>query len=128
MYPWVSPRGFAAVGALGEVVADARVTRFARWLSDRGVLTETYDDLWRWSVTEVDAFWDAIWAYFGVVGERGDGPRPGGRAHAGGGLTVVPRRDAQLRGERAAPRGRRPGRHRGGLPLGGGRAPRADLP
>ena len=62
-----------------EVVANARVTRFARWLSDRGVLTETYDDLWRWSVTEVDAFWDAIWAYFGVVGERGDGPvREGG--------------------------------------------------
>ncbi len=62
-----------------EVVANARVTRFARWLSDRGVLTENYDDLWRWSVTEVDAFWDAIWAYFGVVGERGDGPvREGG--------------------------------------------------
>src|SRR5690606_41209585 len=62
-----------------EVVANARVPRFARWLSDRGVLTEHYDDLWRWSVTEVDAFWDAIWAYFGVGGERGDGPvREGG--------------------------------------------------
>ncbi|MEU8797866.1 acetoacetate--CoA ligase [Spirillospora sp. NPDC048819] len=62
-----------------EVVANARVTHFVHWLWDRGVLTETYDDLWRWSVTEVDAFWDAIWSYFEVVGERGDGPvRTGG--------------------------------------------------
>ncbi|TYK53444.1 acetoacetate--CoA ligase [Actinomadura decatromicini] len=62
-----------------EVVANARVTHFVHWLWDRGVLTESYDDLWRWSVTEVDAFWDAIWSYFQVVGERGDGPvRTGG--------------------------------------------------
>ncbi|WP_131736358.1 acetoacetate--CoA ligase [Actinomadura roseirufa] len=62
-----------------EVVANARVTHFIHWLAERGVHTETYDDLWRWSVTEVDAFWDAIWAYFEVVGERGDGPvRTGG--------------------------------------------------
>ncbi|WP_141581235.1 acetoacetate--CoA ligase [Actinomadura sp. WMMA1423] len=62
-----------------EVVANARVTRFVHWLGDRGVLAESYDELWRWSVTEVDAFWDAIWSYFQVVGERGDGPvRTGG--------------------------------------------------
>lgn len=62
-----------------EVVANARVTRFAHWLGDRGVLKESYDELWQWSVTEVDAFWDAIWSYFEVVGERGDGPvRTGG--------------------------------------------------
>ncbi|MDL4775986.1 MULTISPECIES: acetoacetate--CoA ligase [Thermomonosporaceae] len=62
-----------------DVVANARVTHFTHWLWDRGVLTESYDELWRWSVTEVDAFWDAIWSYFGVVGERGDGPvRSGG--------------------------------------------------
>ncbi|HEY8481956.1 MAG TPA: AMP-binding protein, partial [Spirillospora sp.] len=62
-----------------EVVANARVTHFVHWLWDRGVLTETYDDLWRWSVTEIDAFWDAIWSYFDVVGDRGDGPvRTGG--------------------------------------------------
>lgn len=62
-----------------EVVANARVTRFIHWLWDRGVRAESYDDLWRWSVTEVDDFWDAIWSYFDVVGERGDGPvREGG--------------------------------------------------
>ncbi|KAB2361059.1 acetoacetate--CoA ligase [Actinomadura montaniterrae] len=62
-----------------EVVANARVTRFIHWLWDRGVRAESYDELWRWSVTEVDDFWDAIWSYFDVAGERGDGPvREGG--------------------------------------------------
>jgi len=62
-----------------EIIANARVTHFIHWLWDRGVLTESYEDLWRWSVTEVDAFWDAIWSYFEVVGQRGDGPvRSGG--------------------------------------------------
>ena len=62
-----------------EVVANARVTHYLHWLWDRGVLAESYEELWKWSVTEVDAFWDSIWSYFTVVGERGDGPvRTGG--------------------------------------------------
>ncbi|WP_018653409.1 acetoacetate--CoA ligase [Actinomadura flavalba] len=61
------------------VVANARATHFQHWLWDRGILTESYDELWSWSVREVDAFWDAIWSYFDVVGRRGDGPvRTGG--------------------------------------------------
>jgi acetoacetyl-CoA synthetase len=31
----------------------------------------TYDELWRWSVTDLDGFWGSIWDRFGV-GERGD--------------------------------------------------------
>lgn len=62
-----------------EVVARAQVTRYLQWLWDRGVLLESYEELWRWSVTEIDAFWDSVWAYFGVRGERGSGPvREGG--------------------------------------------------
>ncbi|MFC5744239.1 acetoacetate--CoA ligase [Actinomadura rugatobispora] len=62
-----------------EVVAGSRTTAFMRWLRERGVEAGSYDELWRWSVTEVDAFWDALWSYFEVVGERGDGPvRDGG--------------------------------------------------
>ncbi|GAA4236021.1 acetoacetate--CoA ligase [Actinomadura meridiana] len=73
-----------------EVVANARVSHFVHWLWDRGVLTETYDDLWRWSVTEVDAFWDAIWSYFEVVGNRGDGPVRTGGPMPVDGLTWFP--------------------------------------
>ncbi|WP_019629194.1 acetoacetate--CoA ligase [Actinomadura atramentaria] len=67
------------------VVANARATHFQHWLWDRGILTESYDELWRWSTTEIDAFWDAVWQYFGVVGHRGDGPvRAGGRTPVDG--------------------------------------------
>ncbi|MCW2915236.1 MAG: acetyl-CoA synthetase [Actinomycetia bacterium] len=62
-----------------EVVGGAKITRYMRWLWDRGVLVESYDELWRWSVDSLDEFWDSIWAYFGVVGHRGSGPvRSGG--------------------------------------------------
>ncbi|SEF95208.1 acetoacetyl-CoA synthetase [Thermomonospora echinospora] len=65
-----------------EVIDRARVTRYRRWLAERGLLAGadgSYEELWRWSVTEVDAFWDSIWSYFDVVGTRGDGPvREGG--------------------------------------------------
>jgi acetoacetyl-CoA synthetase len=55
-----------------------RNARVARFIAERGL--GSYDELWRWSVTDVDGFWDAVWAHFGVLGERGDGPvREGAR-------------------------------------------------
>ncbi|GAA4579196.1 acetoacetate--CoA ligase [Planotetraspora phitsanulokensis] len=53
-----------------EIVRDARVTRFADWLGRSG----TYEDVWKWSVDRPADFWTSVWDYFGVVGERGDGP------------------------------------------------------
>ncbi|GII33121.1 acetoacetate--CoA ligase [Planotetraspora mira] len=53
-----------------EIVRDARVTRYADWLGRSG----TYDDVWQWSVDHPADFWTSVWDYFGVVGERGDGP------------------------------------------------------
>src|SRR3954471_11278609 len=41
-------------------------------MAERGL--GSYDELWRWSVTDVDGFWDAVWAHFDVLGERGTGP------------------------------------------------------
>ncbi|HEX8120840.1 MAG TPA: acetoacetate--CoA ligase [Solirubrobacteraceae bacterium] len=49
-----------------DMVEGATMTRFMRWL-DRGL--ETYDDLWRWSVDDLEGFWAAIWEFFGVEGE-----------------------------------------------------------
>jgi acetoacetyl-CoA synthetase len=50
-----------------EIVARANVTRFARWLADeRGLTFDGYDALWRWSVTELESFWDAVAAFSGV--------------------------------------------------------------
>src|SRR3712207_4793060 len=50
-----------------QVVEAARIHDFARWLADRGVpLGPEYHDLWRWSVTDLEDFWDAVRAYFDV--------------------------------------------------------------
>jgi acetoacetyl-CoA synthetase len=49
-----------------------RTARVARFMAERGL--GSYDELWRWSVTDIDGFWDAIWSHFAVLGERGDGP------------------------------------------------------
>jgi len=58
----------------------ARITHYARWLTDdRGVsLHGAYDELWRWSVADPGRFWASIWDYFDVLGRRGDGPELGG--------------------------------------------------
>jgi acetoacetyl-CoA synthetase len=56
-------------------IDQARITRYARWLAaERNVLTDGYQQLWQWSVAEPGPFWASIWDYFGVLGERGEGP------------------------------------------------------
>ena len=44
----------------------ATLTRYARRLAERGVDTEGYHDLWRWSVDQLEDFWASIWDTFGV--------------------------------------------------------------
>ena len=44
-----------------------RIRLYQDWLArERGLAFATYDDLWRWSVTDLDAFWQSIWDYFGL--------------------------------------------------------------
>uniref|UniRef100_UPI001C607368 AMP-binding protein n=1 Tax=Nonomuraea rhizosphaerae TaxID=2665663 RepID=UPI001C607368 len=54
-----------------DVVARARLTSYLKTLDRAG---ESYEDVWRWSIDDPAAFWTSIWDYFGVIGERGDGP------------------------------------------------------
>ncbi|HEX5763410.1 MAG TPA: acetoacetate--CoA ligase [Solirubrobacterales bacterium] len=57
-----------------ELVERARMTEYLRWLErDRGLRFDDYHELWRWSVDELEDFWDSIWDFFGVQadGERG---------------------------------------------------------
>ena len=45
----------------------SHLTPFTRWLErERGLKFASYDELWRWSVQDIEAFWRAIWDYFGV--------------------------------------------------------------
>jgi acetoacetyl-CoA synthetase len=48
----------------------SRLHDFQRWLASRGALPAgSYEELWRWSVNELDAFWLSVWEYFDVIGE-----------------------------------------------------------
>jgi acetoacetyl-CoA synthetase len=56
------------------LVERARMTEYMRWLeSERGLRFDGYHELWRWSVEDLEAFWDSIWDFFGVQadGKRG---------------------------------------------------------
>jgi acetoacetyl-CoA synthetase len=46
-----------------QMVERAVMTRFMRAYGHR-----TYDELWRWSVDDLDGFWSAIWDFFAVDG------------------------------------------------------------
>jgi acetoacetyl-CoA synthetase len=63
-----------AVPAGGEVLWPARagartdsdMGRFLATLEERGLRFEGYDDLWRWSVEDLEGFWAAVWDHYGV--------------------------------------------------------------
>jgi acetoacetyl-CoA synthetase len=42
-----------------------QIRLYQNWLRDTRQLSfDNYDELWRWSVTDLDAFWQSIWDYF----------------------------------------------------------------
>jgi len=44
-----------------------QIRRYQDWLRERhGLQFDSYDQLWHWSVTELDAFWQSIWDYSGM--------------------------------------------------------------
>jgi acetoacetyl-CoA synthetase len=44
-----------------------QIQLYQDWLrAERGLTFENYDALWRWSTTDLDAFWQSIWDYFGL--------------------------------------------------------------
>lgn len=50
-----------------ERVERAGITRYLRWLKDnRGLQFADYESLWRWSVSEIEAFWASIWEFCAV--------------------------------------------------------------
>lgn len=50
-----------------ETVRNARITAFAeRAAQEHGVAVEGYEDLWRWSTTDLRAFWGTVAEHLGV--------------------------------------------------------------
>ncbi len=50
-----------------EWVERSNLTAYRRWLArTRNLQFESYEELWRWSVDDLDAFWASIWEYCGI--------------------------------------------------------------
>ena len=44
-----------------------RIRQYQEWLAQtRGLTFDSYDALWRWSTTDLEAFWQSIWDYFAM--------------------------------------------------------------
>jgi acetoacetyl-CoA synthetase len=52
-----------------EELTTSHLARFAR---ANGFDPEDYDTLHRWSISDLDGFWNALWDYAGIIGERGE--------------------------------------------------------
>ena len=61
---WTPDPAFAATTNM------ARFTRFANGRCGAGA--DSPEALWRWSVREPEAFWNAVWDCCGVIGDRGE--------------------------------------------------------
>ncbi|MGB2672524.1 MAG: acetoacetate--CoA ligase [Candidatus Acidiferrum sp.] len=86
-------------------IEDANLTRFAEWLGrERGLQFSNYEEMWQWSVSELEEFWQAIWDYFGVESSAqhtrvlGKRTMPGAEWFPGARLNYA---QHVLRGERA---------------------------
>ena len=67
-----------------ELVERSRLTEFARWLErERGLSFAGYEELWRWSVDDLDGFWSAIWDFFEVQADGDPSPVLGSREMPG---------------------------------------------
>jgi len=54
------------------LVERSRLREYMRWLaSERGLEFKGYDELWRWSVDDLEAFWASIWDFFEVQADGG---------------------------------------------------------
>ena len=72
------------------------IGRFMNWLRDeRGVQLRDYDELWQFSVTDLEGFWGGLWYFYGirastpyerVLGER---TMPGAQWFAGARLNYA---------------------------------------
>jgi acetoacetyl-CoA synthetase len=58
-----------------ELVERSRLTEFMRWLERKRDLSFAgYEELWRWSVDDLDGFWSAIWEFFDVQADGEPAP------------------------------------------------------
>jgi acetoacetyl-CoA synthetase len=67
-----------------EQLQSSRLVQYQRWLAkEQGVVTRDYADLWRWSVEDIDRFWQSIWSFFDIQADGSREPALGSRSMPG---------------------------------------------
>ena len=65
-------------------VQASRLADYERWLADhRGLRFAGYQDLWQWSVDQLDAFWRSVWDFFAIQADGSPEPVLGSRRMPG---------------------------------------------
>lgn len=79
-----------------EAYVTSRLAAFTAWLEEhRGLRFDSYDELWRWSVTDIESFWSAIIEHFDIHWHRppdavvSSRSMPGARWFPGGELSYA---------------------------------------
>jgi acetoacetyl-CoA synthetase len=53
------------------LLENSKLARYLSWLdAERGRSFDSYDDLWRWSVDDLEGFWSSIWDFFDVQASK----------------------------------------------------------
>lgn len=56
-----------------ERIKKSELSKFSTFVDQNlGVKTDSYHELWQWSVDHSETFWESIWDYCDVIGERGE--------------------------------------------------------
>ena len=56
----------------GDVLERSRIGDYLRWLgATRGKRFDSYADLWRWSVNDLEGFWGSVWEHFAIQSATG---------------------------------------------------------
>jgi acetoacetyl-CoA synthetase len=94
-------------------VARANITQFTNWLAaHRHLHFGSYDELWQWSVTDLDGFWQAVWDYCGIEASApptavlGRRTMPGAQWFPGARLNYAEHILRRAPGQHTAPAGR----------------------
>ncbi len=52
-------------------IRNANLTRYLRWLEEeKGLTFRDYNQLWEWSVTDIETFWVSIWEFFEIKASK----------------------------------------------------------
>lgn len=53
-----------------EVISSSNISKYLDWLKVNNIIDITdYNDLWQWSVNNIEDFWLSIWQYFNVLSD-----------------------------------------------------------